>query len=131
MAVDMVNHPPHYSAPHPVFSGQCIDYTRFMSFTVGNAFKYLWRWDRKVDPKEDLNKALWYINSAWEHAVDDRVIPGNEAICARIRDEVSVYRYSASPDERILSIATAQLALVTRYYSEAEALTGDVIEDLG
>ena len=28
---------------------------------TGNAIKYLWRWKEK-NGKEDLNKALWYIN---------------------------------------------------------------------
>jgi hypothetical protein len=28
---------------------------------TGNAIKYLWRWKEK-NGKEDLNKAIWYIN---------------------------------------------------------------------
>lgn len=55
---DMVNHPPHYTQ-HP--SGvECIQITEHMSFTIGNAMKYLWRADLK-NGLEDLEKAKWYI----------------------------------------------------------------------
>jgi hypothetical protein len=32
-----------------------------MSFTLGNALKYVWRCDLKHDAVEDLRKAIWYI----------------------------------------------------------------------
>jgi len=55
---DMVNHPPHYTQ-HP--SGvECIQITEHMSFTIGNAMKYLWRAGLK-NGIEDLEKAKWYI----------------------------------------------------------------------
>lgn len=55
---DMVNRPPHYTQ-HP--SGvECIQITEHMSFTIGNAMKYLWRADLK-NGVEDLEKAKWYI----------------------------------------------------------------------
>ena|SRR5690554_4135037 len=55
---DMVNRPPHYTQ-HP--SGvECIQITEHMSFTIGNAMKYLWRADLK-NGIEDLEKAKWYI----------------------------------------------------------------------
>lgn len=57
---DMVNHPPHYTN-HP--SGiECIEITRHMGFTLGNALKYIWRADLRGDAIEDLKKAIWYIN---------------------------------------------------------------------
>jgi hypothetical protein len=56
----MVNHPPHYMS-HP--SGvECITVTEWMSFTQGNAVKYLWRCFEKGDPVENLEKARWYID---------------------------------------------------------------------
>lgn len=58
-AVDMVNHPPHYSA-HP--SGvECITIVEHMGFNLGNAIKYIWRADEKGNAPEDLMKALWYV----------------------------------------------------------------------
>jgi hypothetical protein len=69
---DMVNHPPHYLA-HP--SGlECIDVTRGMTFTVGNAVKYVWRTDLK-NGRQDLEKALWYLTDAIESQCDS-VQPG-------------------------------------------------------
>jgi len=57
--LDMVNHPPHYTS-HP--SGvECIQITEHMGFCIGNAMKYLWRADSKVNALEDLEKAKWYI----------------------------------------------------------------------
>lgn len=57
---DPVNHPSHYTK-HP--SGvECITITEHMSFCVGNAIKYLWRADLKLDAVEDLRKARWYID---------------------------------------------------------------------
>lgn len=61
---DMVNHPPHYTA-HP--SGvECIEITEHMGFCLGNAMKYIWRADLKVDAVEDLKKAIFYINRELE-----------------------------------------------------------------
>lgn len=61
---DMVNSPPHYTA-HP--SGiECIQITEHMSFTLGNAMKYIWRADLK-NGIEDLEKAAWYINREIEN----------------------------------------------------------------
>ena len=55
---DPVNAPRHYRA-HP--SGvECIQITEHMSFTLGNAIKYIWRADLKHGV-EDLRKAAWYI----------------------------------------------------------------------
>jgi len=62
--VDMVNHPPHYTS-HP--SGvECIQVTEHMNFCIGNAMKYLWRAGLKEDVKEDLEKAVFYINRELE-----------------------------------------------------------------
>ena len=55
---DPVNHPPHYKS-HP--SGvECIQITEHMTFTLGNAMKYIWRADYK-NGVEDLQKAIWYL----------------------------------------------------------------------
>jgi|TARA_R110000744_G_scaffold84050_4_gene164635 hypothetical protein len=59
-AVDMVNHPPHYTR-HP--SGiECIQITEHMNFNLGSVVKYIWRCDEKHDmPIEDLEKAEFYL----------------------------------------------------------------------
>lgn len=59
-----VNHPNHYTQ-HP--SGvECIDIALHMDFCLGCAFKYLWRYDHKGKPKEDLEKCKWYLNKVQE-----------------------------------------------------------------
>ncbi len=55
--MNKVDHPSHYSR-----NGiECIEYTVDMSFTLGNALKYIWRAGLKGDRKEDLLKALKYL----------------------------------------------------------------------
>ena len=60
----MINHPPHYNQ-----SGiECIDaieaatMPHFKYYLQGNILKYLWRFDYKGKPLEDLKKAQWYLN---------------------------------------------------------------------
>ena len=56
---DPVNHPTHYCSH---LSGiEAITITREMSFNVGNAFKYLYRCDKKENMVQDIKKAIWYI----------------------------------------------------------------------
>lgn len=55
---DNVHNPKHYTN-HP--SGiECIQVTEHMPFCIGNAVKYLWRYNLK-NGLEDLKKAKWYI----------------------------------------------------------------------
>jgi TPR repeat protein len=57
---DPINHPEHYLTHR---SGvECITITEHMSFTLGNAIKYIWRADAKGDAINDLCKAAWYID---------------------------------------------------------------------
>ena len=56
---DMINHPSHYTDNG---SGvECIQVSELMSFSIGNAIKYIWRCDGK-GKGEDIKKAAWYIN---------------------------------------------------------------------
>ncbi|MGH8433696.1 MAG: DUF3310 domain-containing protein [Pseudomonas sp.] len=62
---DMVNHPPHYNG-HP--SGvECIEVTERLPFSLGNAFKYVFR-HRTKNGREDLQKARWYLQRELERA---------------------------------------------------------------
>lgn len=62
---DNVNHPQHYTG-----SIECIDAMlqqfgkeQVKSFCLLNAFKYLFRCNKKHDtPIEDIKKAIWYLN---------------------------------------------------------------------
>lgn len=58
---DAVNRPRHYNI-HP--SGlECVEVTELCSFLMGNAIKYVWRYDTK-NGTEDLRKARWYLRRA-------------------------------------------------------------------
>jgi hypothetical protein len=68
MTTEKVNHPAHYNQ-HP--SGiECIQIAEHLNFSLGCAFKYLWRAGSKegVSAREDLEKALWYVKrEKWKH----------------------------------------------------------------
>ena len=70
---DMVNNPPHYNK----YGVECIDAikatldTNFIAYCIGNAMKYIWRHSYKGKPKEDLRKAVWYLNRAIDELPDD------------------------------------------------------------
>ena len=62
---DPVNNPSHYTSG----TIECIDAIKasmtkeeFCGFLKGNVQKYVWRFEKKVNPVEDLKKAGWYLN---------------------------------------------------------------------
>lgn len=66
---DVVNNPSHYTTGDI----ECIDAIRasmsekeFVGFLKGNAMKYIWRYDKKKKPIEDLRKSVFYINKLIE-----------------------------------------------------------------
>lgn len=65
MSEDKVNHPSHYTNGDI----ECIEAIKasmsqeaFNGYLKGNALKYLWRYQLKNNPEEDLKKAQWYLN---------------------------------------------------------------------
>jgi hypothetical protein len=67
--VDMVNHPSHYTYGKI----ECIEGIQesmsaeaFKGYCKGACLKYLWRYERKGKPLEDLKKAQWYLNKLIE-----------------------------------------------------------------
>lgn len=66
MAMEMVNHPQHYTAG----GIEAIDVIEAydLDFHTGNAVKYILRAGRKDPDKqiEDLQKAIWYLRRAIE-----------------------------------------------------------------
>ena len=57
--LEMVNHPSHYN----VKGFEVIDIIDAfgLNFNMGNALKYLLRADKKGNKKQDIQKALWYL----------------------------------------------------------------------
>jgi hypothetical protein len=62
---ELVNHPSHYQSGKyeciEVLSDVVANLKGIEAFCVGNAFKYLWRYQKK-NGVEDLNKAKWYLD---------------------------------------------------------------------
>lgn len=58
-----VNHPEHYNKSD---SGvETINIARYFDFDCGNALKYLMRFRYKQKPREDLEKAIWYLKDKY------------------------------------------------------------------
>ena len=62
---DMVNSPAHYASGDI----ECIDAIsasmtddEFRGYLKGNVMKYMWRYENKGKPEEDLAKAEWYLH---------------------------------------------------------------------
>ena len=62
---DNVNNPKHYNK-HGI---ECIDAIQasmsdkeFLGYLKANVLKYMWRYDYKGKPLEDLQKAQWYLD---------------------------------------------------------------------
>jgi hypothetical protein len=69
--VDMVNNPPHYNQT----GIECIHAISAATdkglkyYLQGNVMKYLWRFDYKDKPLEDLQKAKWYLEKLIEEVM--------------------------------------------------------------
>lgn len=60
---DQVNNPSHYASG----AVECIDAIEasmtpeaFKGYLKGNIIKYTWRYEKKINPVQDLEKAQWY-----------------------------------------------------------------------
>jgi hypothetical protein len=67
----MVDNPPHYnqSGIECITAIQAALGPNFKYYLQGNIMKYLWRFDYKGKPLEDLQKAEWYLNTLIEDTV--------------------------------------------------------------
>ena len=66
---DIVNNPPHYNQAgieciQSIQASMTTD--QFKGYLKGNIQKYLWRYEHKGKPVEDLKKAQWYLNKLIE-----------------------------------------------------------------
>jgi len=69
---DNINHPSHYKSSKM----ECIEIIEAfgLNFHLGNAVKYIIRSGKKGDAKEDLNKAIWYLQRAIQNLEGKRGI---------------------------------------------------------
>jgi len=68
---DMVNSPPHYNQTgiECIHAISAATNTGFKYYLQGNILKYLWRFDYKDKPLEDLQKAKWYLDKLIEEVI--------------------------------------------------------------
>ena len=71
--IDMVNSPPHYNQTgiECIHAISAATNTGFKYYLQGNILKYLWRFDYKSKPLEDLEKARWYLDKLIEEVMAD------------------------------------------------------------
>ena len=69
--VDMVNNPPHYNQTgiECIHAISAATDKGFKYYLQGNVMKYLWRFDYKDKPLEDLQKAKWYLEKLIEEVM--------------------------------------------------------------
>lgn len=91
---DNINHPTHYTGRNIYY--ECIDITQYQTFCIGNVIKYLWRYQYKGTPLEDLRKARWYAHRA--HVMQETVdlnIGHCRTILLRLTETTSGYESAA------------------------------------
>lgn len=88
-----VNHPSHYNRGKI----EAIDFIEAVGFgdgfEMGNAIKYLIRYDAKDDRESNLKKAFWYLRRAASRTIEVQDIRNQAAWSTRINDVMEVYPY--------------------------------------
>ncbi|UZT28720.1 hypothetical protein [Nocardia phage NS-I] len=122
MTHDAVNYPSHYTS-HP--SGiECLQITRGLPFTLGNAVKYVWRADLK-NGLEDLRKASFYLQDWMGYEETDTVVIPSytaELLSAVETAEVEIY---GSDHPRPCFFHFIGRGLIDRALAEVEAMIED------
>jgi hypothetical protein len=67
---EMVNHPDHYQGSGGMEVIDIIE-NYDLGFSLGNAIKYILRSNKKGSAKQDLKKAIWYINREISNLVEE------------------------------------------------------------
>ena len=69
--IDMVNNPPHYNQTgiECIHAISAATDKGFKYYLQGNIMKYVWRFDYKDKPLEDLEKARWYLDKLIEEVM--------------------------------------------------------------
>ena len=74
---DVLNQPPHYNTGKIECIDaieQSMDEKEYAGYLKGNVLKYLWRYNYKGKPTEDLKKAAWYLDRLIETTKEEREV---------------------------------------------------------
>jgi hypothetical protein len=108
-----VNHPEHYNKSD---SGvETINIARYFDFDCGNALKYLMRFRYKQKPREDLEKAIWYLRDKyWHTALTSSVDRLNSYIKVPYNEEVYQFIRAVVRTEKNIYVRNA-ITLIAEY----------------
>jgi len=74
--MSLVDHPKHYNN-HP--SGvEAIEIVQYMGFCLGNAFKYVYRYQHK-NGLQDIEKAIWYLKRQQTIIINKKLVATHTA----------------------------------------------------
>lgn len=59
--LEMVNHPNHYGGKEDLYEAINVIEAWDLDFHCGSVIKYIARHKKKGSPKEDIEKAIWYL----------------------------------------------------------------------
>lgn len=89
-----IDHPTHYTSRNVGY--ECIDIAQYQAFCTGNTIKYLWRYQDKGKPLEDLEKARWYAHRAMKMQETITLEHGHcETILRRLIETTTGYESAA------------------------------------
>lgn len=103
MEYDNVNHPKHYMEGPVTRVIECIDITRYLPFSLGNAIKYVWRAGNKGDTDkalEDLDKAAWYLDD-WVAMLDSLPTPVRDVYLTQAAYVAPIVKLLSGDDQTI------------------------------
>lgn len=108
-----VNHPEHYNKSD---SGvETIKIARYFDFDCGNALKYLMRFRYKQKPREDLEKAIWYLKDKYYNtALTSSVDRLNSYIKVPYKEEVYQFIRAVVSTETNIYVRNA-ITLIAEY----------------
>lgn len=89
-----VSHPEHYESVSGI---ECIEITRPLDYSLGNAVKYVWRYQHKGNPVEDLKKSEWFILDLIQR-MNTLVIDSGKLMCDHVLDSMSSELLSIDSD---------------------------------
>lgn len=98
---DNIN-PKHYRQ----HAHECIEFTQYLNFNLGNAFKYIWR-HREKNGREDLEKALWYLKRQRDDAPKFKKLKIRRYY--ELTEKLDVCRFNAATEQALGVILCAAM----------------------
>jgi len=118
-----VNSPSHYNSR----TIQCIEFSRYLDFLTGSAFKYIWRTGMKDEEVQELGKSRWYMKEALVYrpkSLDDDMFNTLSRKLTMMRDEFEEKQWFCL--YALLSAANGEYELLAGYARDESFLAPKV-----